>query len=894
MANGADVIGDGEEDPDLALALKMSLMQKEAPVPTDGQAAGAEDEEEDEDAMIAKVMRESLALEEEAKRRAQEEERLLLEAYQQSLVEAGKPPPVPKKQSPMPATTPSPSYKSDSPARPSAPSPLVLPAAPSPAPQQPSPARLPSPAPARLPSPAPVRLPSPAPLVYSTPTASVYANHVVDDRDDVVEDLLRQTAMEYQQQRMHHGADDIADVLEESRKVFEMERGRDLTREEAELRRAQEESRRDEERRRAMAQMQQEAANPARRSGPAWGAREWVEEINVVGRSQRKALAVLRGDLDNQLERFRVERKVEVTIAEDGSKITLRACRSRLGAELLGSHMSIEEMDNVLRILRAEVEQTLVRPETVIMERSGHNLHVFIDWSNIVLGARHAGPHRVDPARFISLITADRAVKTRFVAGSEGLAYADQWPIFESLGWPRYKEDGGKELAVDMSIQLKIYDLVLRNFEGRQKIILCTGDGNFKDESGRVDQGRVSFPEVVQRALQHGFMVEVYSWSWATSQNFRTLTSDSDYRTRLKLTYLDNYRSYLCKGLDEQLEHAATSTGSRSGSASPALGSGRQGRPGRSPSFGSSSPARGPSSAMPAVPAFQLQPPPPLPEPQPVASSTPTFSMPAPPPSQAMAQPDLFQRPIGSQGRSADMGNPTAMFTAFSNSSTSTTTSSSWSTKKLDARSASFSVGSRVVGGGAAEPPPSFRATDGMMPLPAPPGFMPPSSAVGYGARSPYVGPISSAGPYASANINGMTVMGTPGFMPPTSMVGGGAFYSSGHTGYQAGLTMPPAPPAVTGGLTMPPAPPAVMPQPPPRPNLYAMADTRDASAAPSPRPPPPGLDPARPPQPAPTQPVVVPPPATTSAAPVPPTAPATELPKTANPMNWTWDGLER
>ena len=68
----------------------------------------------------------------------------------------------------------------------------------------------------------------------------------------------------------------------------------------------------------------------------------------------------------------------------------------------------------------------------------------------------------------------------------------------------------------------------------QQHLILVTGDGN-------ANEGRTSFPDVVSTALRNGWTVDLWAWRASISRKFKEIQENNP--SRMKINYLDQYRS---------------------------------------------------------------------------------------------------------------------------------------------------------------------------------------------------------------------------------------------------------------------------------------------------------------------------------------------------------------
>jgi hypothetical protein len=172
---------------------------------------------------------------------------------------------------------------------------------------------------------------------------------------------------------------------------------------------------------------------------------------------------------------------------------------------------------------------------------------VFVDNSNVFIGAQHKDPNRQDyTVRVKSLelghLLAGRApeVGVRLVAGSKPPSSGAIWQHWEDAGYKvkicSRDADTGREDLVDDFICAQASDCVmdrLRDQPGENTLVICSGDGNGNG-------GFASLLKVVKNtALQAGWRVEVWSWSWSLSSNYRRLATE--YPDRVSLKCMDEY-----------------------------------------------------------------------------------------------------------------------------------------------------------------------------------------------------------------------------------------------------------------------------------------------------------------------------------------------------------------
>lgn len=87
-------------------------------------------------------------------------------------------------------------------------------------------------------------------------------------------------------------------------------------------------------------------------------------------------------------------------------------------------------------------------------------------------------------------------------------------------------------------LHAQIYKLILDNQSRQgnvqQHLILITGDGNSNDN-------RTSFPNVVSKALDNGWTVDLWTWRASLSRKFNEI--QEKYPSEMKINYLDQARS---------------------------------------------------------------------------------------------------------------------------------------------------------------------------------------------------------------------------------------------------------------------------------------------------------------------------------------------------------------
>ncbi len=96
----------------------------------------------------------------------------------------------------------------------------------------------------------------------------------------------------------------------------------------------------------------------------------------------------------------------------------------------------------------------------------------------------------------------------------------------------------------------QIQNLILKNKtnqgNGQQNLILISGDGNANDN-------RTSFPDIVTIALDYGWTVDI--WSWKLSFSYKFLDLQRKYPYKIKINYLDTYRSKITFTQKQKRQH---------------------------------------------------------------------------------------------------------------------------------------------------------------------------------------------------------------------------------------------------------------------------------------------------------------------------------------------------
>lgn len=172
----------------------------------------------------------------------------------------------------------------------------------------------------------------------------------------------------------------------------------------------------------------------------------------------------------------------------------------------------------------------------------GHDngVHVFVDNSNIMIGARnfHGGRGRLNVPALTKLIEQDRHCLTRIVVGSSKSESSGKFGIWKKWRDCGYfvrlgvKDGQQREVFVDDALHASMAKVILNpEFEQRgQNIILLSGDGNS-------NKGGNSFPLLLEASIRRGFNVEIWCWENSCSRVLKKLAEQGG----IKLVFLNLY-----------------------------------------------------------------------------------------------------------------------------------------------------------------------------------------------------------------------------------------------------------------------------------------------------------------------------------------------------------------
>lgn len=173
--------------------------------------------------------------------------------------------------------------------------------------------------------------------------------------------------------------------------------------------------------------------------------------------------------------------------------------------------------------------------------------HVFVDNSNVFGGAQRTAD-RLEPGipwpavrvyyrNLYRLLEGGREVLTRVMAGSVPPGNDDLWEYSRQAGYDAdllYKVTAKgrvQEQGVDELLHLKMANATL-DFAAPEMMIVATGDGAMSHYG-------TSFLGQIDRALQRGWDIEIWSWEDGCSKRLKEFALAN--KTRVALNILDSY-----------------------------------------------------------------------------------------------------------------------------------------------------------------------------------------------------------------------------------------------------------------------------------------------------------------------------------------------------------------
>eukprot|EP00808_Paulinella_micropora_P002236 g76242.t1 len=172
--------------------------------------------------------------------------------------------------------------------------------------------------------------------------------------------------------------------------------------------------------------------------------------------------------------------------------------------------------------------------------QSGVYAHIFIDYSNIFIGAQHR-EGKIDPSIRTDVTKVARVLQgnlrdpigMRVIGGSIPRATSRIWDLWREAKYTVHlcERSASGEVFLDDMLHGQAFSCILK-FAKPQTLILATGDGN---DNG----GRTTFPEVAAAALKRGWNVIVWSWKRSLSSVYKKL--EQKYKKTMSVRLLDDH-----------------------------------------------------------------------------------------------------------------------------------------------------------------------------------------------------------------------------------------------------------------------------------------------------------------------------------------------------------------
>jgi len=173
--------------------------------------------------------------------------------------------------------------------------------------------------------------------------------------------------------------------------------------------------------------------------------------------------------------------------------------------------------------------------DTAPAQREDRTVHIFIDFSNLYLGIRPAEDRaKLSVKRLAQRIEQQRFCAEKWVAGSGTQGGVQKQ--FSDAGYTlKWDPRSGPEHNIDEALHAQLLNAVSKEYRDPRAhtAVLVTGDGN---RNG----GASTFVECVERALQKGWRVEVWSWSASVNPTYGRFAEL--YQQQFVLNMLDEYR----------------------------------------------------------------------------------------------------------------------------------------------------------------------------------------------------------------------------------------------------------------------------------------------------------------------------------------------------------------
>lgn len=211
-------------------------------------------------------------------------------------------------------------------------------------------------------------------------------------------------------------------------------------------------------------------------------------------------------------------------------------------------HLRIEgDNAGAVQVARQEIDRiqhdTATFKDLVNAHRQSR-VHVFVDGWNV---HNHSGDYRsleLSVKRVVQRIECDRKVEERVLCGSAREGNERDQRMWQPWRDANYEVDievrhpGAGEQGVDDRIHAAALRTASKRFNDDRTLIIVTGDGND-------NHGRTTFPEVVNAALQGGWVVEMYTWRHSCSRKLLDFARNYAQTGRFRLHFLDMWADEL-------------------------------------------------------------------------------------------------------------------------------------------------------------------------------------------------------------------------------------------------------------------------------------------------------------------------------------------------------------
>ena len=211
-------------------------------------------------------------------------------------------------------------------------------------------------------------------------------------------------------------------------------------------------------------------------------------------------------------------------------------------------HLRIEgDNAGAVQVARQEIDRIQHDTATFIDHVNAHlksRVHVFVDGWNVHNHSGDYQSHELSVKRVVQRIECDRTVVERKLCGSAREGNERDQRMWQPWRDANYEVDievrppGAGEQGVDDRIHAAALRTASKRFNDDRTLIIVTGDGND-------NHGRTTFPEVVNAALQQGWVVEMYTWRHSCSRKLLDFARNYAQTGRFRLHFLNMWAGEL-------------------------------------------------------------------------------------------------------------------------------------------------------------------------------------------------------------------------------------------------------------------------------------------------------------------------------------------------------------